>query len=368
LFRYVTLICVFCAALVLNISADTLTLSAESAVLIDAFDDTVLYEKNSEIKLPMASTTKIMTAVVALENSDLDKTVIVSEKAVGVEGSSIYLYPNEKIKMIDLVYALLLESANDAAAAIAIDIAGSIESFAVMMNNKAAELELSSTSFTNPHGLSDEEHYTTAIDLARLASYALKNDTFKKIVSTYKHTIPLNDGEGTRWLINHNKLLRQYDGAIGVKTGYTIKSGRCLVSAAERDGVTLVAVTLRAPDDWNDHTELLDYGFSVRKHTVLADAFEFRFELPVLGGTKSYVIAENTDGFTYNLNPENTNIRHSAELKRFYAAPISAGDIVGRIVFYNNDEVIGTLNIISSEDCPKREKSFFQKLIDFFIK
>jgi D-alanyl-D-alanine carboxypeptidase len=225
------------------------SVSARSAIVVEAETGRVIWAKNAHVSLPMASTTKIMTALVALENADPEKTVSIPPDAVGVEGSSVYLYEDERLRLEDLLYAMLLESANDAAAAIAIEVGGSIEGFSEMMNAKAEELGLERTSFANPHGLDDPEHYTTAAELARIAVAAMKNESFCNIVSTYKKTIPLNETEGVRLLINHNKMLSRYDGAVGIKTGYTKKSGRCLVSAAERDHVKLICVTLNAPDD-----------------------------------------------------------------------------------------------------------------------
>ena len=242
-------------------TAESVSVSAYAAVLYEPVSGTVLFEKNSREVLPVASTTKIMTALVALENGDCDKKISVSPKACGIEGSCIYLTAGEKLTLEDLLYALMLESANDAAAAIAYEISGGIDEFAALMNKKAVELGLSDTHFTNPHGLDNEAHYTTASDLAKLTAHAMKNDRFRKIVSTYKYQIPMN-GDGVRVLLNHNKLLKLSQDVIGVKTGFTKRSGRCLVSAAERDGVAVIAVTLNAPDDWNAPRSMLWLGFA----------------------------------------------------------------------------------------------------------
>ena len=190
-------------------AAPDVSVSAQSAVLLNAENGEVYYSRNAEERLPMASTTKIMTALVAIENSDISDTVSIDRRAVGVEGSSIYLTEGELLSMEDLLYAVLLASANDAAAAIAIEVGGSIEGFAEMMNEKARELGLKNTHFENPHGLDSEAHFTTALDLARITAAALENETFAKIVSTYKTSF---DGEnGTRVVINHNKLLKSYE-------------------------------------------------------------------------------------------------------------------------------------------------------------
>lgn len=235
--------------------------SAVAAVLIDAKSGAVLFEKDSARRLPMASTTKIMTAKIILEKMELGETVTVPKEATLVEGSSMYLRENEQITVETLLYGLLLESGNDAAHTLAVACSGSVEAFAELMNEEAEKMGLSSTSFANPHGLTAENHFTTAYELAYITSEAMKNEKFREIISTQKMTAPSLDGKVTRYFSNHNKLLRRYDGAFGVKTGYTKAAGRCLVSAAERDGETYIAVTLNDGNDWNDHTSLLDYAF-----------------------------------------------------------------------------------------------------------
>lgn len=324
-----------------KLEADDLSVSASSAIVIEASTGKLIWSKNCDERLPMASTTKIMTALVAIEACDITKAVEISPLAVGIEGSSIYLYAGERLTMEDLLYALLLESANDAAAAIAIEVGGSIENFADMMNKKAAELGLENTNFTNPHGLDDPEHFTTARDLAKIASYAMKNEIFRTIVSTYKKMIPLNETEGVRLLINHNKLLRNYDGAIGIKTGYTKKSGRCLVSAAERDGVEMICVTLDAPNDWQDHKNMLDHAFSLYEKRVLCPENSLNITLPVVGGMDSCTVVTNRDEISAVLQKNASDIKSTVELFRFEYAPISDSEPLGRIVYYLDGEVIG---------------------------
>ncbi len=309
------------------------SLSAKSAVLMEAETGRVLYQKEAFLTLPMASTTKIMTALVAIETADLGRTVTVAPEATGVEGSSIYLYPNEQLTLEQLLYALLLESANDAATAIAIEVAGSVEAFADQMNEKAETLGLVSTHFTNPHGLDDKEHYTTAYDLAKLTAAALSNDIFRKICSTARITIPLRGDEGTRVLVNHNKMLSRYEGAIGVKTGFTKKSGRCLVSAAERQGLTLIAVTLSAPDDWNDHAALLDYGFDRYEQESIADEGDISLPLSVVGGHTDFVVVENSLPLSALLSRSHGEITYRIEAPHILYAPILRGTEVGCIVY-----------------------------------
>lgn len=310
------------------------SLSAKASALIEAESMTLLLSQNADQRLPMASTTKIATAIVALSLASPDTVVKVHEEAVGVEGSSVYLVAGEELTLEQLLYALLLESANDAAAAIAYGISGSIETFAEQMNRYAASIGLSDTHFTNPHGLYDDEHYTTARELAILTCHALQNETFATIVATRKASIPHADTGTERLLINHNKLLRSYEGCIGVKTGYTQKSGRCLVSAAKRDGVTLIAVTLDAPDDWSDHTRMLDYGFSRLVYKTLCTAEEYLFPLPVIGGEEPYVMVSNPEQIGAVLPTEHGSMLVRIEAPRFLWAKIEAGERVGRVVFF----------------------------------
>ena len=342
----------------------TLSVSAHSAIAIEAQSGEIYFEKNPHEKLPMASTTKIMTALVALENCDINKEIHVSKDAVGVEGSSVYLYENECLTLEDLLYALLLESANDAAAAIAIEIGGSVEGFAAMMNDKARELGLENTSFENPHGLDSENHYTTACDLAKITMAAIKNPTFEKIVSTYKKVIPLNNNEGARVLVNHNKLLKNYDGIIGVKTGFTKKSGRCLVSAAERDGVRLICVTINAPNDWQDHENMLDLGFSLYENKTFYEKNEFTYIQDVVGGVDSALTLVNSEPLRAILRNGNDGIIRHIELQKFSYAPIKEGDIIGRIYYTQGDTILASSPLVAAHrvDAKTKDKSFLQKL------
>lgn len=234
---------------------------AQSATLISGDTGELLFQQNGDTVLPMASTTKIMTALLVLENLKLEDTFEIPKDACGVEGSSIYLTPGENITIKDLLYGLMLESGNDAATALAIATSGDTESFVALMNEKAKEMGLYSTSFTNPHGLSDENHHTTAYELAKITYNAFKNETFREICKTKNYISTSLEGK-QRYFSNHNRMLRMYSGCTGVKTGYTINSGRCLVTSAQRDGATYIAVTLNDRNDWNDHERMLDYAFS----------------------------------------------------------------------------------------------------------
>ena len=231
--------------------------SAKSAALLDGTTGECLYEKNGDQRALNASTTKIMTGLLVCEAGDLGRTVTVPETAAGTEGSSMYLKSGETLTRRELLYGMMLHSGNDAALTLAISISGSEAAFVRQMNRRACALNLTQTHFANPHGLDSGENYSTALDLARLAQAALQNEQFRAVVSTKTITC------AGRTLTNHNKLLWRYDGCIGVKTGYTRHAGRILVSAAERGGRMLIAVTISDPDDWRDHVSLLDYGFAV---------------------------------------------------------------------------------------------------------
>lgn len=359
-FIFTILICIF----VLSYTASASNISAKGASLIEVSHGDLVYAKNENARLPMASTTKIMTALVVLENSSLDDVITIEPSMVNIEGSSIYLHVGEKLTVEDLLYALLLESANDASVALAIHIAGDIDAFAQMMNEKALEMGLVNTNFKNPHGLDDDEHYTTAYELGMIAKCAMENEKFVEICSTYKKSIPLDNGEGTRLLINHNKLLRSYEGAIGIKTGFTRKCGRCLVSCASKNGVTLICVTLNDPNDWQDHKALLDYGFSQYENVKLASPGDYSVEMNSIGGEKTSFIAENTDELSVIVKGDTSNIYAVLEANRLISAPIRRGDYVGKIIFYNNNQIIGTLPLFSKENIGRIsfKKSLFERL------
>lgn len=354
------------------VSSATLSLSAESAILLNGENGEIYYEKNADVRMPMASTTKIMTALVAIESLPLDTVIKVHPSAVGVEGSSVYLYAGEELTLEALLYALLLESANDAAEAIAYGVAGGIAEFAARMNEKATSLGLCDTHFENPHGLDSEEHYTTAHDLARITAAAFGSEAFRTIVSTYKKTIPQANTDGVRLLINHNRLLRSYDGCVGVKTGYTKRSGRCLVSAAERDGLLLIAVTLSAPDDWTDHTAMLDYGFSAYESIPLLESGRFEYELPIFNGTATTVTASyaTSDGqpLSVTLPKGHGEITLTVELPRQIWGTYDAGTSVGRLLFFCGSELLCELPL--SLDAPVSEISYqfdlFGRIRDLF--
>lgn len=254
--RKTTLI-LLCSAIILSLGAflpknKTASADASAEIAMELTTGTVLSESNADAKLPMASTTKIMTAIIIVEDCDLNEVLTVPKEAAGVEGSSIYLKAGEEIDVRDLLYGLMLRSGNDSAAALAIHHSGSIEKFVEIMNSRAKQIGAESTNFKNPSGLPDSEHYTTARDLCKIACYAMQNETFKEIVSTKSHNGKYKS------FVNKNKMLYKFEGANGVKTGYTVKAGRCLVSSAERDGMDVVCVVLNCYDMYERSAAILD--------------------------------------------------------------------------------------------------------------
>ena len=271
-----------------------------------------------------------------------------------------------------------MESANDAATALAIAHAGSLDAFAARMNAIASELGLKDTHFSNPHGLDSEDHYTTARELAEIARAAMKYGVFAETVATHKKEIPLKGGEGVRLLVNHNRLIRTLDGCIGIKTGFTKKSGRCLVSACERDGVTLYCVTLSAPDDWNDHTALYEWGFSQVTRVTLTEAGEQYAVLPVVGGALDdgslpgdgvilTAAVKNTDAVSLTLPSDHGEIRKELRLPRFLYAPVTVGQKVGCAVYTCGGEVLCEVPLYAAEAVPLyRKPTLWERIKGFF--
>lgn len=366
-------ICLIFAFIFLFSSGNTVcaqvSVSAESAVVLDAASKRVLLEKDAYKKRGMASTTKIMTALVAIENLSLDDVVTVSPHAAGVEGSSIWLSPLEKITVHDLLYGLMLASGNDAATALAEYACGSEDAFTSVMNKKAKKLGAYNTNFTNPHGLPDDGHYTTAYDLALISASAMENELFSKIVSTKKQVISWEGSEWNRSLSNHNKLLNMYKYATGIKTGYTKKDGRCLVSSMEKDGGRLICVTLSAPDDWNDHISMAEYCFNNYKvHTVCSKGESAGFfKREDVEADAVALIFENTYT-TYLAEGEEGNITLKKSFNVNY--PVTKGQIVGRLDVFYKDELIGSVNLLAGNDSVINETFFtiMKKLMKGIIK
>lgn len=334
------------------------SLSARSAILIDAASGRMLCEKNGFERLPMASTTKIMTAVLVLENLPLAAEVRISPVASGVEGSSIWLETGEELTVEELLYGLMLNSGNDAAVALAEAVAGSTDAFVTMMNSRARELGLYNTSFETPNGLDSPAHYTTAYDLAALTRYALTLPKFREIVGTKQKTIPWDGHEWDRSLKNHNKLLWRYEGCTGVKTGYTKKAGRCLVSSAEKDGRELIAVTLNAPDDWNDHIRLLDYGFNDYEAATLTRRGQLWDRITYDSEEIGLICAED---FSTSLLPgELAEVEYRTEVKDFNV-PIKKGQALARLYIFLRGDYLGGVDLLADRSLEK--EGFFDILI-----
>ena len=333
--------------IIFSADAASLQVSANSAVLICADTAQILYEHNAKEKLSMASTTKIMTALLAVEAVSMQAEITVGNEVLHVDGSSLGLKPGDRICMYDLLVGLMLSSGNDAANAVAAAVSGSVEAFVELMNRRAAALGMKDTFFVTPSGLDDDNHYSTAYDMALLTREALQNEVFANVVSQYTATI--NIGNKRIWLKNHNRLLQSYSGLIGVKTGFTKKSGRCLVTAAQRDGIRLIAVTLSAPDDWNDHRTLLDYGFSVAE-SFLAFESAPQYSVDVVGGTESSVECVPCFDLTYTANQALTDLQFQVTAVPFVYAPVKKGDIVGTISCYYNGRMFSQSPLCATDD------------------
>lgn len=321
--------------------------SAASAVLLDGDSGRVLYEKDGHTRRLIASTTKLMTALVALESGhDLEEVVTIDPEWAGIEGSSIYLRPGEEISLEALLYGLLLRSGNDAALAVAGHCGGTVENFVMRMNQKARDLGMENTSFSNPNGLDAEGHKSTAYDMALLARACLRNETLASIAATKSITL------GTRTFTNHNKLLWRYEGCVGLKTGYTEKAGRTLVSAAKRDGMTLICVTLNAPNDWADHAALFDWGFAHYQTRLLSQAGERVGHLPVYGGLTPLCPIVPAADLSAALAPEES-VKMRCELdKAVLEAPVEAGHAVGEIVYYINANELARVPLVAGGSIP----------------
>ena len=327
---------------------DTVDVSAGGVMLMDARTHKVLYAKTAHEKLPMASTTKIMTAILAIEAGNLDALVTVPQEAYGVEGSSMYLRLGEQISMRDLLYGLMLVSGNDAAVAIAVHVGGSVEGFAALMNAKAASLGAHNTHFVTPNGLPDPDHYTTAYDLALIACYAMQNETFREIVgTTYYQT---TTGEIARTVKNKNKILWEYEGGNGVKTGYTMAAGKCLVFAAEREGMQLVGVVLNCPDMFPSAKRLLDYGFETYQQETLVAADERIARVRVTGGKKNALeVAAKNDIIILVKDGDSPTVRTVVNLAGPVEAPVEKGDVLGTLEVWEDGRVLAETELVAAE-------------------
>lgn len=346
-----------------NAKAAEVETSAVSAVLMEASTGRVLYEKNAHELRLIASITKLMTALVAVESHpDLSEVVTVKrEWLAGAEGSSIYLQVGDKLTLEELLYGMLLESGNDAAQVVACYCAGDQETFVEWMNQRARGMGMKNSLFANPSGLNAEEHYSTAYDMALCAIACMENETIAEIVGTKSISF------GTRTFTNHNKLLYLYEGCVGMKTGYTQLAGRTLVSCAERDGQRLIAVTLSAPQDWEDHMTMYEYGFSTYYKTELCIEDQLVRTIPVSGSLVRFVGVAPISTLTYPLMDDEI-VRSEVVLPDIARAPVKAGNIAGRIDFFLNDEKIQSAYLVYAHSADYNlfaQKSLKERFLEF---
>ena len=338
---------------------------AKACILIEAATGRVLYEHNAEQKLPMASTTKIMTTLLTIESGNLDEEFMVDNQAIHVEGSSMGLQENDIVTKRALCYGMLLPSGNDAANASAVAVAGSIPAFAELMNQKAQEIGMTRTCFVTPSGLEGTGHGSSAHDMALLTRIALQNETFREICCQKSAVVKFGNPPYERTLYNSNKLLRMYDGVIGVKTGFTDEAGRCLVSACERDGVTLICVTLNDRDDWNDHMHLYDYGFSVVSPVIL-DIPEVSQNL--VGSSQNQISLRLEKPVTVGMMKQDiSEISYKILLSPFACAPVKDGEELGRLEYYFGDTKIISVPLLAdgaAEAVIPPEKNKFMQFLE----
>lgn len=345
------------------------SLHAKAYCLLDADTEQVLYGKDSDKKMPMASTTKIMTCIIALENGKLNDTVTASAYAASMPDVQLNMKEGETFYLKDLLYSLMLESHNDTAVAIAEHIGGSVEKFAAMMNAKAAELGCTHTNFVTPNGLDSQEHYTTAKELCIIAAYAIKNKTFLKIIQTPSHQFSNRKGTGKYQLRNHDAFLTSYPGAIGIKTGFTGNAGYCFCGAAKKGKQTLITSVLACgwpPNKswkWKDTKALMDYGFQNFQNITLTP-HRLPSSLPVTDGTKNTLCIQSSapKKLTFTLQEKDTIVREIT-LPKSFLAPVRKGDIVGYEKYYKNKTLLYEFPILAKESCKTRGLSYYQNLI-----
>ena len=333
-------------------------ISAEHAILMDAATNRVLFQKKADEHSLIASTTKIMTALVVCEQCNVLDRVKIPKEAVGIEGSSMYLREGEVLTVQELLYGLMLHSGNDAAVALSIYCGGTVEGFAQLMNDKARRLNLTGTHFENPHGLDSPGHYSTARDLAVLSAYAMNNPIFAKTVST--KTV----SAGGRMLRNHNKLLWRIEGADGVKTGFTKAAGRILVSSAIRQGRRMIAVTINAPDDWNDHARLHEDGFKRYSVKKIISAGQELGTVEVAGGDAQMVQLLAAADFSYAL-ADNEQVEILLQGTGFVYAPVVMGQNAGSAYIFVDGNAIGKVDVVFgvTVEQSKDNRTFWKKLL-----
>jgi len=325
-------------------------IQGKAAILVDEGSGRILYAKNAHNRLSPASLTKIMTALLVIENGDLGKKVLVSKHAAETGESSIWLEEGEVLSRMDLLYALMLVSANDAAVALAESVAGDEMAFVNMMNSRARELKLHNTHFVNPHGLEAQDHYTSAFDLAVITREGMSKPLFEKVVATREMYLPWPGNPWQRALFNKNRLLYRYEGAIGVKTGYTREAGNCLVGAAQRGNLRLIAVVLNSPQVYDDMEKLLDYGFRNYQGVVLQKAEQSDSKVEVHRGEERFVHVKPARDVVVALRPnERKQVAYQVEYLPDIEAPVRKGTVLGKGKILLQGEEIGEVNLLAQE-------------------
>ena len=326
------------------------SISAKNAIAIEASTGRIIYEKDANTKVPMASTTKIMTAIIALEENLLTDTVVVSNNAAWTGGSSVDLKKGDEIQLSELMYGLMLNSGNDAAIAIAEHTSGTFEEFAKLMNEKAKEIGAFNTNFVTPHGLDSPEHYSTAYDMAIITKYALNNPTIRELVSTSHYTMKFKNGK-TKQLSNTNLMLQFYQGENGVKKGYTGLAGKCLVASAKRNDLEIIAVLLGGPSSKariNDSVKILDYCFNNYKLYDLKELYPLNFSVKIKKGIKTNIKPIYESSLILPLTEsEKNNLTIRKIIKENITAPIEINEPLGTIQFIIGNDVIGEISILA---------------------
>jgi len=371
--RLISLLSVF-VVLVICLSSNArsvanVDVSAQYAVLVDATSGSVIFGKNEHQRASMASTTKIMTALILCENANLDEEITVTDAMVRVEGSSMGLLEGDKVHYRDLLYGLLLASGNDAANAVALSLGGSFEGFAKLMNERAKQIGMNNTNFVTPSGLDDENHYSTAYDMALLACEAVKNADFAAACASESARLEYGNPPYWRTLRNHNKLLRIYENCVGIKTGFTKKSGRCLVSCAKNGSKKVIAVTLNASDDWNDHIKLLDFGINSLETRIINHSDNLP-KIKVIGGNERQM-AIYMDDIELSMIPSDFDrIKFTVETTDLIFSPVKKGAVIGKIILTVDGKEVARVNCFAAADVElsvneidKNVKYWFRRLM-----
>lgn len=366
--RYLTIILIICFTFLLEgpvaLASEKPGISADAAILMDLKTGQVLYAKNPFKTRPPASTTKVLTALIAVESGKLKDQVKVSRKAAYTEGSSMYLKVGEVISLSDLIYGALMHSGNDACEAIAEHIGGSVEKFAELMNIKALAVGTVNSHFANPHGLPDDNHYTCAYDLARITRHALNNPLFSQIVSTRNKMLKDPEEESGRRLSNTNKLLWKYLWADGVKTGTTSKAGQCLVSSATKGNRQLVAVVLHSGNRWQDSIELFEYGFNRFEYShVAVTGVEYDRYQVQNGEEKEVPVVYQSDlGLLLPVNSPDS-LEKRVTIDSYPVAPVKKGQVIGSISYFVDNCFTGRVNLVAAAEVD--EQGLFSRFTEW---